>query len=413
MNTSIDRLIQETVFSNDTAIQNQAIRSIHLSAEEHGISPSSLFPLYQAIGQGQISKQFTVPAINIRTLTFDTAAVIFRLMKKRAIGPVIFEIARSEMGYTEQKPKEYSSAILAAALSAEYHGPVFIQGDHFQIHKDRFESSQDDEINALETLIQDSITAKFFNIDIDASTIVDMTQDDLHEQQKRNAEITAHFTSFIRNHQPDHVTLAIGGEIGHIGGVNSTVKDFRAFMDQYKKLTDVPGISKVSVQTGSSHGGTPMPDGTVKKISIDFSVLNSIGDIAKNTYLLAGAVQHGASTLPLSLFDQFPQNNTCEVHLATGFQNIVFDTMPQALKEDMYDYIQTHFLNERKPGQTDTQFTYTLRKKTLGPFKKQLWGLKKEEKEPILLALEHQFEAIFEKLGIFDTREILERYYSL
>jgi len=41
---------------------------------------------------------------------------------------------------------------------------------------------------------------------------------------------------------------------------------------------------------------------------------------------MGGAVQHGASTLPDDMFDLFPKKGTMEVHLATGFQNIIFDS---------------------------------------------------------------------------------------
>ena len=39
-----------------------------------------------------------------------------------------------------------------------------------------------------------------------------------------------------------------------------------------------------------------------------------------------GAVQHGASTLPEDAFHKFPEVETAEVHLATQFQNMVYDS---------------------------------------------------------------------------------------
>jgi len=412
MDRTIDHQIFQSIFSKDEGTKKNARQTIRKTADEKGILPSSLFTLYKAIGRREIDRQLTVPAINIRTLTYDTARIIFKLMHKHQIGPVIFEIAKSEMGYTDQTPDEYAVSIISAALKENYKGPVFIQGDHFQLNKDHFENHKGREIHTVEVLIKESIDAQFYNIDIDASTLVDLKQPTAEKQQELNSEITAHFTSFIRNLQPPDITVAVGGEIGHIGGVNSTTQDFRAFMNQYLAQIQTDGISKVSIQTGSSHGGTVMPDGTVKKVSIDFSTLDAIGQLAKNKYGLGGAVQHGASTLPLELFDTFPKNNTVEIHLATGFQNSVYTHMPEKLKEEMYSYVKNHFSNERVDGQSDEQFLYKLRKKALGPFKKQLWELRSEEKMPILSALGKQFETIFEKLGVYNTRGILNEYYG-
>ena len=86
------------------------------------------------------------------------------------------------------------------------------------------------------------------------------------------------------------------------------------------------GISKISVQTGTTHGGVPLADGSVAKVKLDFETLEKLSAAARADYGLAGAVQHGASTLPDEAFDRFPATGTAEIHLATGFQNIVYDS---------------------------------------------------------------------------------------
>lgn len=398
------------VFTSDTALRELSEKKIWEIAMQKGIFTASIFNLYREIGENKITKPFTVPAINIRTLTFDTAQVIFKLMQTHTIGPVIFEIAKSEMGYTEQRPKEYATVIIAAALAANHKGPVFIQGDHFQLNVKSYKKDSAAEIKSIETLISESLAANFLQIDIDASTLVDLNLQHLNDQQHDNFEVTAHLTKFIRRHQPQDIEVAIGGEIGHIGGKNSTVEDFQAFMQGYTKLVSGNGISKVSVQTGSSHGGTPLPDGTIQKVSLDFSVLKNIGGVARERYSLSGAVQHGASTLPVELFDKFPTNNTVEIHLATGFQNTVYDNLPTGLHEEIDSWVENNLADERAKDQTREQFIYKSRKKAFGPFKKQLWLLRKEEKEPILNALSTQFDEIFQKLNITQTQDLIINY---
>ena len=48
------------------------------------------------------------------------------------VGAFIFEIARSEIGYTEQRPANTPRAFSPPRSARNIEGPVFIQGDHFQ-----------------------------------------------------------------------------------------------------------------------------------------------------------------------------------------------------------------------------------------------------------------------------------------
>ena len=81
---------------------------------------------------------FTVPAMNLRMMTYDTARAVFRAAKALSAGAFIFEIARSEIGYTEQRPHEYAASVLAAALREGSRGPVFFQGDHVQVNAKKY-----------------------------------------------------------------------------------------------------------------------------------------------------------------------------------------------------------------------------------------------------------------------------------
>jgi fructose/tagatose bisphosphate aldolase len=407
-NFGIDTLVYNAVFAKKN-IASFCRRLIYDIATIYQIRPSSIRSLYAAFGREDI-KGFTVPAINIRTLTYDIARIIFRLMIAKKIGPVIFEIARSEIEYTHQRPQEYATVILAAAIKERYQGPIFLQGDHYQFSKKRFEEDKYNEIQQLKDLIRESIDAKFFNIDIDASTLVDYTQKDLSQQQRLNSEMTATLTNYIQQIQPQNSDIAIGGEIGHIGGRNSTPEDLVAFMRQYQEIVPTGGIIKVSVQTGTTHGGVILPNGTLQKVNLNFSLLKKISTVARKKYQLGGVVQHGASTLPLEYFDLFVQNDTLEIHLATVWQNIVYDKMPDDLREKMYSYVWENFAQDRQKEWTDEQFLYNVRKKALGPFKQVLWDLSNDEKAPILNTLSQTFSLIFEKLGIFNTQHIVQKY---
>lgn len=406
----IDDLIYTATFTEDKKAQAKAREQIFKLAKRSGVYPASIHNLYMAFGAKKISG-FTIPAFNIRTLTYDMARLIFQLARSLKTNAFIFEIARSEIGYTDQEPIEYTTSVIAAAIAEKYKGPVFLQGDHYQFSAKKFKDNPNQELKRIKELVKKSIDAKFYNIDVDGSTLVELEKPTLIEQQRNNFEMTTALTKYIRSLEPKKVTISVGGEIGHIGGKNSNAQEFQAFMDNYlkgvKKLT---AISKVSVQTGTSHGGIPMADGTIAKVSIDFNVLKSISKVARDKYHIGGAVQHGASTLPNELFNHFPKNNALEIHLATGFQNIAYEYMPDRLKKEIYQWIKNNLKEEWKEGWSEDQFIYKTRKKALGPFKKKLWSMSDAEKKPILAALKKQFGFLMRKLNVVDKRKIVDRF---
>jgi fructose/tagatose bisphosphate aldolase len=347
-------------------------------------------------------------------MAYDSARAVFRAALPRNVGALIFEIARSEIGYTSQRPAEYLSVVLAAAIKEGYRGPLFVQGDHFQMKATTFKTDPDMEYGAVADLVVEAIEAGFFNIDIDTSTLVDLSHATVDEQQRNNFEVCAKLTSLIREREPEGVTISVGGEIGEIGEKNSDETELRAYMDGYNRSLPqgMAGLSKISIQTGTSHGGVPLPDGSLAQVKIDFNVIKELSRVARNAYGMGGAVQHGASTLPDEAFNQFVQNEATEVHLATGFQNIVYDheAFPGELRQEIYDHIKTAHAKERKEGQTEEQFIYKTRKKGLGPFKAELWGLPEEVRSPIRTSLAEKFGFLFDQLSVENTLELARRY---
>lgn len=381
---------------------------IRQAALAFGVIPSSIIDLYLARGRGEIPFTFTVPAINLRMLAFDSARAVFRVAKEMNAGAFIFEIARSEIGYTDQRPAEYASCVLAAAIAEGYTGPVFIQGDHFQASAKRYTSSPDAEVQAIKDLTREAISAGFYNIDIDTSTLVDISKPTVPEQQKLNYTLSAMFSAYIRSLQPDGIQISIGGEIGEVGGHNSTEEELRAYMQGYKselskQAPNQIGLSKISIQTGTSHGGVVLPDGSIAKVNLDFGILLSLSRVARSVYGLGGTVQHGASTLPETAFGKFVESEAVEVHLATNFQNMVFDRLPDDLRSEIYSYLDKNNAADRKPDMTDEQFYYKTRKNAIGAFKAKTWNLPADTKKEIALALEDQFRKLFNYLGMQGT----------
>ena len=410
---AMDKLVRQAVFAKDEHDRNYARWLIWEIGQAVGVRAASIHDLYMARGRGEIGG-FTVPAINVRGMSYDTARAIFRVAKKLDAGAFILEIARSEIAYTEQRPAEYVAVMLAAALREGFRGPVFIQGDHFQVNAKKYAGDPKAEVEAVKALIREAIPAGFYNIDVDTSTLVDLSKPNHKEQQRLNYEVGVALTKAVRELEPKNVHISIGGEIGEVGTENSTVEELRAYMDGYNATLPkgMVGLSKISVQSGTSHGGVVLADGSIADVKLDLDTLETLSKVAREEYGLAGAVQHGASTLPDTAFNNFPKRETCEIHLATNFQNMLYDHLPSGLRSEVYDWLRVNARDERKEKDSDEQFFYKTRKKALGPFKQQLWDLSADVKAKLAAAYDDKFEFLFRQLAVNDTARHVRKYVN-
>ncbi len=410
---AMDKLAYTAVFGEQDE-RDDARWLIWEIGQSIGVQVASIHDLYLARGRGEVSG-FTVPAMNIRGMAYDTARALFRSAVRLKVGALILEIARSEIAYTDQRPAEYVAVMLAAAMREGFRGPVFIQGDHFQVNAKKFAVDPVTEVNGVKQLAREAIAAGFYNIDVDTSTLVDLSKPTLKEQQRTNFEQCVEIALTVRSLQPKGVNISVGGEIGEVGTENSTVEELETFMDGFnttlkRRSPGTEGLAKISVQSGTTHGGVVLPDGSIADVKIDFDTLARLSKVAREKYGLAGAVQHGASTLPDSAFHHFPRTETAEIHLATNFQTMLYDNIPDALRDEIYEWLRKNAKDERKPTDTDEQFFYKTRKKALGHFKKRFWDLPAESKAALAKEYEAKFSFLFTQLAVVNTREMVDRF---
>jgi fructose/tagatose bisphosphate aldolase len=411
--SGIDTLVRIAVFSIDTAERDAARRVIRTAAVERGCPPASIQGLYDAVAQGRIAG-FTVPAFNLRGLSYDSARAAFRAAKRLDVGALIFEISRGEMEYCFVRPAEYSACILAAALRESWRGPVFLQGDHFQFPVKPFVNDPAKVTEEIKAEAREAVDAGFFNIDIDPSTLVVLSRPTIKQQQRDNYERAAELTAYLRSIQPPGVEISVGGEIGEVGKENSTVEEFEAYFEGFREHFAGKPISKMSVQTGTSHGGVVNPDGTRATPAIDFNVLRDISAACRR-HGIAGTVQHGASTLPEEMFREFPRHDAVEIHLATELQRIIIDhpKLPRTLRAKLERWVEETRPPEWKPRQTPAQNFEKAVKRAWGPFKRETWDMEAGALEAVGESLEIKFARIFTLLGVKGTRKITEQYVKV
>lgn len=390
-----------------------AIWAIRQAAQAAGITSCSIQDLYMARARGEWSGM-TVPAMNLRGATFDICRAAFRAARALDAGLFIFEQSVTEAAFAEQTPAEFTAAVLAAALREGHQGPVFLQADHDQVNARAFRADSAAEIARLERIMRDQVAGGFRNIDIDASTVVDLALPTVRDQQRANAELTAHFTRFVRGIEPDGVTISLGAEIGEVGHHNTTPEEVREFMATYLPALGGAGaapapVSKISINSGTYHGGKMLADGTLAPVNVDYALLREVSDLCRSAFGMAGVVQHGASTLPGAQLAKLPETGAVEVHLALGFNNLIFDhpALPKALQEQIRDYTFANHAHERAPGETDGQFLYNTRKKAWKVLKQPFWEMQAEPKAAIMASLQGMFHDMFTWMRVGGTRGLV------
>jgi len=447
-NELIDKLVYDATFNTDPAIVKLCRELIRSAAEAQGAVLGSVYELYRH--KASDPRRYTIPAINIRGMAYNTSRAVFASAVDNNVGVMLFEIAKSEMGYSNQRPAELTTSVLAAAIKEGYKHTVYMQGDHFQVAAKDFQENPEKAIEGVKKLIREAIEAGFYQVDLDMSTLVDWSLPTVDEQQKNNYTNTAFLTAYVRDLERElgldkaGIVVNLGGEIGEIGmGLdkgqqqNSTIEDLRAFMKGYnaelKRLSvekdyELQPITKLAIQTGTKHGGVRGAKGEIVKAKVSFNTIAELSKVAREEYGLAGVVQHGASTLPAEYFTVFagnemPQglsidesllnetnkqvlsvNPTAEVHLATAYQDTVLDhqQFPQSLRAQIKEHILVKF--PVKEGQDPEKVFIDNRKNAWAPFKVQVWNLSGGIQDAMRESLKNQFDTVFNNLGVKNSQ---------
>ncbi len=344
-----ERVVNEVVYTlqfNATTsevheVKQAAIYWIHQIARALSIRPSSNCNFYDQKANGE-HQFFTVPAINSRMVTFHTVRAAVRAAETLGLPHIIFELALSEVGYTAQQKDEYVALVKAAYISLGLSNQdMYLQADHYQLDPKKYAADATKEMQRLKDAITKAIENEVYNIDIDASKFetADPTKSD-RENQSENARLTAELFHFIRQYEQAHslpCTISIGGEVGEVGGENTKFPQVNAYLNLLHEHArelgseNAKGLSKVSINVGSAHGGFRGPDGKpLESVPLDFTAHHDVfmkGVDPANPGKHVLSVQHGASTLPKQYFALFPAMHVAEIHLATGFQDVVWDVV--------------------------------------------------------------------------------------
>jgi hypothetical protein len=390
----IDRLVYNAIFHESEEFRYFLQWLIREVAAKLVVYPTSIQGLHEAAVLG-VAPVFTAPALSLHALSYDVARACFRAARETGAGAFIFGYTDEVAGYGFQPPAEYATCILAAAIREGYQRAVFLQSDNIRIGRASYQVSRDDEIDRLKERIEEAITAGFFNIDLDTSSLADFSHPSFPEQHQQSGRECAELVAFIREIEPEELSVDIGAEIKAMGDGNLTADQFRAFMESFYVQLNLPGgkkdLSKIVVLVGEA--------------DVDLNLVRDLGEIARREYGLSLAVRSGITPIPETLFPQFPGNNVSELHLVAPFEDLIFDheAFPVELKKDIYRWIDSEWPGERQAGVSGEAFYRATRKRALLPFKRALWDLPQELRDQMMADVQAKVVSYFDMLRVSNT----------
>ena len=188
-------------------------------------------------------------------------------------------------------------------IAAGWRGPVFLQGDHYQFNAKKYAADPEAMTEEIRRACRLAIDAGYRNIDIDSSTLVDLSKPNVDEEQRENYTPRGRADRAdpdARDRRRDDQRRRRDRRGRHeeldrrrAAGVPRRLPPRARPSGRPARARSRRSASRPARRTA----GSRCPDGGVAEVKLDFEVLRELGEVAR-TYGLAGAVQHGASTLP-------------------------------------------------------------------------------------------------------------------
>ncbi|PIN68816.1 fructose-bisphosphate aldolase [Candidatus Woesearchaeota archaeon CG11_big_fil_rev_8_21_14_0_20_43_8] len=249
---------------------------------------------------------------------------------KAVDAPVIFEIAKSESnlegGYTGLLPDEFARRINEAA-EAVGHEIYAIHADHLTLKK-----GDEVELEYTKNLIKSQIDAGFTSFAIDASFLFNTGADNVHEQLKKNIDVTTELAKFIEEHYGSQ-EFGLEVEVGEIGKTDGSGKVITSPEEATTYISSLNnnGINPhiIAIANGSTHGNIYDQNGNlIEQVSIDIPRTKAVAEALRNMGTPVRIAQHGITGTPLQLIHtQFPRGDIIKGNVGTYWMNIVWETV--------------------------------------------------------------------------------------
>jgi len=309
---------------------------------------------------------------------------------KEADAAIIFEIAKSEIGYTDQSPEEYANYIKEIADRIDFNTPYCIHADHITIPENTPEA-----IKSAEDIIRKEVEAGFTSFAIDASHNFDLNAESTREQLADNIKITTRIAKLIEKLMAEkgkkREDYGLEVEVGEIGKIDpetgeqelTTVDEAVTFIKALNENAVYPDL--IATNNGTVHGNIYDEEGNIIPI---------LGIDAVRTREIASSIaplgvkiaQHGITGTPLELIHKLIDAGIVKGNVATNFQNIAIENMQPELAKRMQNWTMKNYADKvraKKPGISDIEIIGKNIKYAIKVFKQEIEEVDNEYKQKI------------------------------
>jgi hypothetical protein len=388
----IDALVYNAMFQPSERVRYFLSWLIRQVAAGNAIYPASLQGLYTAAARGQ-TPTLTLPAISLRVMTYAGGRAAFRAARETGAGALAFNLDAAAK--PAQSPLDYATCLLAAALREGYEGPLFLQANFLHERPMADEPAHSDELERLKELVEEALNEAFFNLELDATRMENLTLPDLSAQEQACYADCAELASFVRQTEPGGVGSAIGIQFNSRGDPEHRVQRLRAFMTGFEteftsRAGHVPGISKFNLNIRGK---------------VDLDIAADFAEVARREYWLPTSVSMDSAAMPDDVIEAVADLPFVGAHLGSRLEDRILDHLafPGQLRQAMQHWIDTTYGEAHQPGEGDEDFYRAMRPLAYEQFKREMWDLPRQTQEAIMADLQTGLVEDIKRLKVEDS----------
>lgn len=294
-----------------------------------GIYFSSLQKMNQSQGNQSAFSKICIPVFDISELTFEqlqelTKAIHGESSKKNSLAAFCIDFALDgEVDLPVQL-----SRITAVALLHGYQGPLFLQADQLKFDALRFENDRENLLDELKSKTKQAIRFGIFNINYDASQLVDEEASRISEKMLMNLKMVALGTNlWVRNFQPNGMVVSVSGNLGGSDGSLPGEADVKEFLQRLLK----EGSRLRFGVTGDDISKIEIPVTKINQESV--SLINQLNEVIRRDIKLGGVVIDTGTIRDMNAYLPYSDLRICELKMKPEKGLIAEDNIKTILKK--------------------------------------------------------------------------------
>lgn len=276
-----------------------------------GIYFSSLQKINIAQGTQDAFPKICIPVFDISESTYKQIQELARVFLNESTGKkslAAFSLDFAILGEVDLLIQ--LSRVALIALLYEYQGPLFLQANHLKFDGSRFENDRENLLEELKSKTKQAIRLGIFNINYDASELIDMQAIRISEKMLMNLKMVAMATNlWVRFFQPSGVVVSVSGNMGKSDNYLPDKADVKEFLQRLLK----EGSRLRFGVTGEDISKLEIPATKFDQKSVD--QINQLNEVVRRDIKMGGVVIDAGSLKDINAYLPFSNLKICELKM--------------------------------------------------------------------------------------------------